>query len=597
MQGAKNKETINKKAVTMVELIVVMTIIVLLPMIGFYFFTSNMVDSRDAYRISQISALNDSIRYFKTNHELPLPDNYVEVRVNGITVAYQGYIGESVLGALDYKGKLDTTQDPKDQKYYTYYITKNKKYFQLMSYLEKSNNKVAKLIDGVMAEGTRYKDRIPYTLGDKLGVVIDKTTNNPIQEVPNVTSIGYINFTGTLVGTYNLIINNELEFSSIDNITVGNKIIELTKSEQTALYGTGTVQVCGGQIYDTNAESTATSESPSYNWGWSDTPGICTWNCKPGYTWDGTMCGVACSVPVTDVHKTRTYDVYPQDIINHGLTELRTGLNLFGTSYSSGTLTSTFTYKCNNGTITKLDSINGVGTCGTNYTFNNVWTTSPAPQCIPNTQIALCGGALPANSIDTSVTGSRVQTWSGTGWEPVNSWVWNYNNIPGTCTFICSNNYFWNGTLCEHMPENGVCGTSNGGYFTSAPASGLCSIGNPSAVSGTGPWTRTCSGLYGGSSVNCGSHILYTYSYPTYGQRVILFLFWYDCYIDGRAMYSPDALAAYYCTNIKGQSYYSRVSTTTDYGYGCRIKDIAGFDGNGTDMDSSLVLQEVKCYK
>jgi len=52
-------------------------------------------------------------------------------------------------------------------------------------------------------------------------------------------------------------------------------------------------------------------------------------------------------------------------------------------------------------------------------------------------------------------------------------------------------------------PLNGACGSSNGASFYSAPSSNLCGAGSGSAVSGSGPWTWACAGIYGGSNVTC----------------------------------------------------------------------------------------------
>ncbi|MFA5961637.1 MAG: hypothetical protein WC848_03075, partial [Parcubacteria group bacterium] len=52
---------------------------------------------------------------------------------------------------------------------------------------------------------------------------------------------------------------------------------------------------------------------------------------------------------------------------------------------------------------------------------------------------------------------------------------------------------------------NGVCGSSNGQSFSSAPTSNLCSAGTVSAVTGSGPWSWTCSGANGGTSANCSA--------------------------------------------------------------------------------------------
>ena len=56
------------------------------------------------------------------------------------------------------------------------------------------------------------------------------------------------------------------------------------------------------------------------------------------------------------------------------------------------------------------------------------------------------------------------------------------------------------------ISENGMCGTANGGTFSTVPTSGLCSIGNPSSVYGYGPWKWTCSGVNGGSSASCSAN-------------------------------------------------------------------------------------------
>jgi hypothetical protein len=65
-------------------------------------------------------------------------------------------------------------------------------------------------------------------------------------------------------------------------------------------------------------------------------------------------------------------------------------------------------------------------------------------------------------------------------------------------------------------PIHGVCGTSNGGVFSVAPTSNLCSSGNPSVVSGSGPWTWYCTGTNGGGTAGCSTHL--TVVLPVTGQ-------------------------------------------------------------------------------
>lgn len=54
----------------------------------------------------------------------------------------------------------------------------------------------------------------------------------------------------------------------------------------------------------------------------------------------------------------------------------------------------------------------------------------------------------------------------------------------------------------------GICGSYNGIALSSAPITGLCSVGTPSAVTGTGPWSWTCAGSGGGITANCSATLL-----------------------------------------------------------------------------------------
>ncbi|MGD0585589.1 MAG: hypothetical protein ABSA86_07405, partial [Oryzomonas sp.] len=49
---------------------------------------------------------------------------------------------------------------------------------------------------------------------------------------------------------------------------------------------------------------------------------------------------------------------------------------------------------------------------------------------------------------------------------------------------------------------NGACGSSSGQYLAIAPTTNLCATGTASAVTGTGPWSWTCSGS-NGTTASC----------------------------------------------------------------------------------------------
>jgi hypothetical protein len=60
-------------------------------------------------------------------------------------------------------------------------------------------------------------------------------------------------------------------------------------------------------------------------------------------------------------------------------------------------------------------------------------------------------------------------------------------------------------TLKIDAPVNGQCGSANGKAVSSAPTSGLCSLGTASAVTGTGPWYWSCAGSNGGTTASCSA--------------------------------------------------------------------------------------------
>lgn len=67
-------------------------------------------------------------------------------------------------------------------------------------------------------------------------------------------------------------------------------------------------------------------------------------------------------------------------------------------------------------------------------------------------------------------------------------------------------------------PVDGVCGSANGGSFSTAPTTGLCSAGNAASVSGGNGsnWTWMCDGTNGGSNAICSATFVPT---PPHGRH------------------------------------------------------------------------------
>ncbi|MHB8090294.1 MAG: Kelch repeat-containing protein [Syntrophales bacterium] len=110
------------------------------------------------------------------------------------------------------------------------------------------------------------------------------------------------------------------------------------------------------------------------------------------------------------------------------------------------------------------------GVCGSSN--GGVFTTAPSA--------GLCGAGSA-----TSVTGDGPWSWSCTG-------------ANGGTTVICA-------ATLQAPPLDGVCGSSNGGVFTTAPSSDLCGAGSATSVTGDGPWSWSCTGANGGATASCAA--------------------------------------------------------------------------------------------
>ncbi|GEM_PF-895541 len=96
-------------------------------------------------------------------------------------------------------------------------------------------------------------------------------------------------------------------------------------------------------------------------------------------------------------------------------------------------------------------------------------------------------------------------------------------------TCVCKNGTGWvstadGSTSCAWgATVNGSCGSANGAAATSTPTTNLCSAGTASAVSGSGPWTWSCTGANGGTTASCSTltpveDVFSTYTYTGNGS-------------------------------------------------------------------------------
>ncbi|HXC93889.1 MAG TPA: DUF1566 domain-containing protein [Geobacteraceae bacterium] len=114
----------------------------------------------------------------------------------------------------------------------------------------------------------------------------------------------------------------------------------------------------------------------------------------------------------------------------------------------------------------------------------------------------------------TTVTAVPDPTYAFVGWWedaglPGVAWTGVQNTRPDASLTVSNvtSNHSYHAAFAVNY---GICGSSNGATFTSAPGSNLCAAGTATAVSGSGPWSWKCENSYGGSDASCSANI------PTY---------------------------------------------------------------------------------
>ena len=191
-------QKINLRAFTLVELIVVITIIWILSTVWFVSYSGYLTGARDSNRISQLTKLSDSLQVYSARKILPLPDDKIDITASWSSnvIAYQWEVWVDVLETIDY---TNGGKDPKDDTYYTYYLTKNRNSLQLMAMMEEQQSTAFHLTANTNA--VNYEDRFPKVYGRKLWILTYSDDSNldllntPANEIS--TNAGWLDIVNT----------------------------------------------------------------------------------------------------------------------------------------------------------------------------------------------------------------------------------------------------------------------------------------------------------------------------------------------------------------------------------------------------------------
>lgn len=165
---------------TLVELIVVVTILAILGTIGFISYNGYLLWVRDSNRLTQLRELSDGLEMYRTKSTLFLPDKSIPIRIAGNTVSYQWFLSQDQLDLLTY---TKWWRDPKDGEFFTYYLTADRKNYELLWFLEDPNTQSQWLTNSAYAAD--YSNRFPTTSWKKIWVILDAVTNTPVQYLTN----------------------------------------------------------------------------------------------------------------------------------------------------------------------------------------------------------------------------------------------------------------------------------------------------------------------------------------------------------------------------------------------------------------------------
>lgn len=233
-------------AFTLVELIVVITILAILWMIAFISLQWYSENARDSVRISDIWNLAKTLEYKLTDWSfLPKPDDSINLTASWILFWYQGIAWSTTLSKL---WLFNWWKDPLEENYYTYITNNTLTKYQVIWFLENSNytsfnfNKL---------EAKDYSKRYIYTKWSEIWIILDSNTNQPITS------------TWTTIDLINDLWDYKVQFTSTDSKTwTGGEIFSsIYNRNKSLLLNKEIANLDQNLVYYTDMETTTLSWS------------------------------------------------------------------------------------------------------------------------------------------------------------------------------------------------------------------------------------------------------------------------------------------------------------------------------------------------
>ena len=477
------KQKRNKFWFTLVELIVVITILAILWTISFITLQGYSAQARDSKRISDIQNIKKSLELFSINTWVyPIPDENYEVTYSWSLLRKQWNIWNKVTKNLS-RNLSEKPLDPQTNIEYVYSLTYSQKEYELLAIYESGLMTYNNIFNNVNAAKNKYS-KIDWTY-NQVAVKTPKyiiPTPSIINSEVNGSSIElnkynirsqiitwWKNFINTsswelainlIVYTWSInnassdqdkeelavIIKNAYTGSSLVNklpynlVLETNEVNDLVEFVDEIVLWWKTSYTSNKKIYK-NCEFW-TVEWTVYSWinyeyidlfhnesiNWTKTQSITNWT--KDYS-SSILCNdwiilisneqenIVCDSSYIVQWWVCILDECSGTIVNNWISNSTSQWISNSRTYNINPWKCTF--KCNN-----------------NYTWN--WSN-----CIANTQTKTCGWSIPVNAV-ASTSSTYIQTWNWTTRSPIttNWWISQTN-----CDFNCITNYVWNGSFCQ----------------------------------------------------------------------------------------------------------------------------------------------------
>lgn len=165
-----------KKAFTLVELIIVISILAILWTIAFFAMQWYSRDTRNSVRLADLSKINKTLGMkISEIWKVLIPDEFVNISASWTNIIYQWIAWEKVLPAL---WMSNWWKDPKNNKYYSYSTNTTLTKYQLIWFLEW--DPIANMTNKIYAAEDDISERNIKVFWDELWILLSPTTNQPI---------------------------------------------------------------------------------------------------------------------------------------------------------------------------------------------------------------------------------------------------------------------------------------------------------------------------------------------------------------------------------------------------------------------------------